>query len=150
MEAEIKKRLRWIQLYERIGSAGIVCRKCGISRPTLRKRLQRYTSHGVDGLNDISKRPHSSPSRKVKPEHEVLILDLRKSRKLGHRRIVHELKRLHDLSLSVATIHKVLARHNEKYLHLKRHYRKKYCRYSRLVPGGRPAYNSTIRLFSDF
>lgn len=118
MNAEIRKRLRWIQMYERIGSAGIVCRKCGISRPTLRKWLKRYKALGNEGLNDASRRPHSCPRTKVKSEHEVMILDLFKSRKLGHRRIVHELKRLHELSLSVATIHKVLAKYNEQYLYV--------------------------------
>ena len=39
-------RLGWIRLYERVGNAGIVCRRCGISRPTLRKWWRRYQAEG--------------------------------------------------------------------------------------------------------
>ena len=38
--------------------------------------------------------------KKVTPEDELIILDLRKNRKLGVRRINNELKRLHKISLS--------------------------------------------------
>jgi len=39
MNPEIKKRLTWIKLFEATGDAGLTCRRCGISRPTLRKWL---------------------------------------------------------------------------------------------------------------
>lgn len=32
-----KARLGWVELYAKTGVAGLVCRRCGISRPTLRK-----------------------------------------------------------------------------------------------------------------
>ncbi|MBB1277363.1 IS481 family transposase, partial [Pseudoalteromonas sp. SR43-3] len=34
MNKEIKQRLKWIELYEKTNNAGLVCRRCGISRPT--------------------------------------------------------------------------------------------------------------------
>ena len=34
---EAKARLGWVKLYQQTGDAGLVCRRCGISRPTLRK-----------------------------------------------------------------------------------------------------------------
>lgn len=37
MDREVKQRLGWVQLYEQTQDAGFVCRRCGISRPTLRK-----------------------------------------------------------------------------------------------------------------
>ena len=43
--------------------------------------------------------------------NEQLILQLRKERKLEARRIHSELKRLHNISFSTATIHKVLKKH---------------------------------------
>lgn len=137
MDTEQKKRLGWIRLHEEIGNAGIVCRRCGISRRTLRKWLRRYESGGIDGLSDKSRRPHHSASRKVSAEQEVLILAMRRERKLGARRLQHELKRLHELSLSLATIHKVLGKHDEQYLKTKRHYRKQHKRYSCKIPGER-------------
>jgi transposase-like protein len=47
MNVEIKARLRWVQLYEETGDAGFVCRRCGISRPTLRKWSKRYKELGM-------------------------------------------------------------------------------------------------------
>lgn len=109
MDNDIRKRLRWVHLYEELGNAGIVCLRCGISRPTLRKWWSRYQERGLEGLQDQSRRPKLSPNKKVNLVHEQLIDGLRR-RKLGHRRIQNELKRLHDISLSTSTIHKVLGR----------------------------------------
>ena len=136
MKLEIKARLRWIKLYQKTGDAGLVCRRCGISRPTLRKWLRRYEEAGLDGLHDKSKKPHRSPNRKVTKEHETIILNLRKKRKLGARRIQSELIRNHELSLSLATIHKILTRHDIKPLKRKRR-KKQYKRYQRPIPGDR-------------
>jgi len=58
MDVNQRMRLKWIQLYDKFGNAGIVCLKCGISRPTLRKWLRRYERDGIDGLRDESRRPH--------------------------------------------------------------------------------------------
>ena len=110
MKLEIKARLRWIKLYQKTNDAGLVCRRCGISRPTLRKWLRRYEQSGLDGLHGKSKKPHRSPNRKVTKKQEDLILNLRKKRKLGARRIQNELIRNHNFSLSLATIHKILTR----------------------------------------
>ena len=65
MNKEIRQRLKWIELYEETKNAGLVCRRCGISRPTLRKWLNRYKENGLDGLQDASKRPHTSPNAKI-------------------------------------------------------------------------------------
>lgn len=136
MDDEIRKRLRWVQLYEENGNAGIVCLRCGISRPTLRKWWRRYQELGLEGLKEESRRPKTSPNRKVTPVHEQFIADLRK-RRLGHRRIQNELGRLHDLTLSTSTIHKVLERLKKPHLNLKRAFRKQFIRYSRPTPGDR-------------
>jgi transposase InsO family protein len=136
MDKEIRKRFRWIQLYEELGNAGVVCLKCGISRPTLRKWWKRYQEHGIAGLQEESRRPKTSPNRKIFAEEEKLIATLR-SRKLGHRRIQSELIRLHGISFSTATIHRALNRIDKPYLNRKRAFRKVVTRYSRPVPGDR-------------
>jgi transposase InsO family protein len=102
----------------------------------LRKWWRRYQEHGEAGLNSLSKRPHSSPNRKVSPAGESLILELRQSRNLGARRLQSELLRLHNISLALATIHKVLTKHQVKPVIT---YRKKsdFIRYERPVPGDR-------------
>ena len=63
-----------------------------ISRPTLRKWLRRYEHCGINGLKAVSQRPHTSPGTKVTPEQEKLTLEMRQTRKLGHRRLCNELK----------------------------------------------------------
>lgn len=137
MNAEQRKRLTWIRLYEELGNAGVVCRRCGISRPTLRKWLSRYQHGGTEALSDESRKPDRSPFRKVFAQQEKIILAMREERYLGARRIQNELRRLHNMSLSLATIHKVLARLGQKYLKNRRHYRKRHKRYNCKLPGER-------------
>src|SRR3712207_7007874 len=71
---DARTRLGWVRLYEQVGNAGVVCRRCGISRPTLRKWWRRYRAEGEAGLEARSRRPHRSPDRKVFAEQEALIL----------------------------------------------------------------------------
>jgi transposase InsO family protein len=131
-------RLGWIKLYEEIGDAGVVCRRCGISRPTLRKWWRRYQAQGAAGLEERSRRPHSSPGRKVLEREEGLILQLRRERELGLKRLRIELIRSHGLRLSLDTLHKVLVRHGLNRLpHRPKLKRKGTKRYSRPVPGDR-------------
>jgi transposase len=104
---------------------------------TLRKWLRRYEQHGIEGLKGQSRKPNNSPARKVTSEHEKIILSLRRERKLGHRRICTELKRLHGISLSIATIYKVLQKYGVPHLKHKRAYRKEKKRYNRPIPGDR-------------
>lgn len=96
MDKEIKKRLAWIKLYEETQNAGLVCRRSGISRPTLRKWLRRYHESGLEGLQEVSRRPHSSPNTKIDDQIESWIMPLRPKRKFGARRIQNELAREHD------------------------------------------------------
>jgi len=134
MDQSVKKRLKWVELYEETKNAGLVCLKCGISRPTLRLWVRRYKEHGLVGLQDQSMRPASSPNRKVHEQQEQWILELRR-RRLGARRIKSELLRLHGCALSLAPIPKVLSRHQQPPLKRSRLTRKKRHRYERPVPG---------------
>ncbi|HEY3487718.1 MAG TPA: IS481 family transposase [Gammaproteobacteria bacterium] len=136
MNKEIKQRLGWVELYFETQDAGLVCRRCGVSRPTLRKWLRRYEREGFDGLQDRSRRPHNSPKKKTGKQEEAWILNLRKHRKLGARRIQNELLREHGCRLALGTIHKILTRN--KVSPLKRHRKKAdYIRYQRPIPGDR-------------
>jgi hypothetical protein len=65
MDAEARKRYKWIELYDRIISFSIVALKCGISRVTLRKWVRRYERDGIAGLVSESRQPNRSPARKV-------------------------------------------------------------------------------------
>jgi transposase len=136
MNREEKQRLGWVKIYEQTHDAGLTCRKCGISRSTLRKWWRRYQAQGEDGLKALSRRPHSSPLTKVDEHIETLILSMKKTRKLGIKRLRSEVNRLHNISLSVAVIHKILSRNNCKpFLKLRK--KTEYLRYSRPIPGER-------------
>ena len=136
MNSTTKARLEWVQLLEQTKDAGLVCRRCGISRPTLRKWVKRFQQHGVAGLEEKSRRPKTSPAQKIFAQQQHWILALRK-RRLGTRRIQNELKRLYDCSLSRATISKVLHQHAQPPLKHSRLSRKKRHRCERDVPGDR-------------
>src|SRR5687768_10737086 len=107
MDSDIRKRLRRVQLFEEVKNCTQVCLKCGISRPTLHKWLERYQQSGLDGLAAESRRPHNSPAIKISDREQQWIEELR-ARGLGSRRIQSELKRSHDLNVSRPTIEKVL------------------------------------------
>lgn len=137
MEREERRRLSWIEAYRERPNAGAVCRRFGISRPTLRKWLRRFETEGASGLRARSRRPHRSPRAKVGPEETALILELRRTRRLGVKRLRHELHRLHGLVLSPATIHKILVRYGLNMLPRYKRKRHEPRRYSRPVPGDR-------------
>ena len=40
----------WVRMYEQTGNAGRTCRRCGVSRSTLRKWCRRYQMDGVASL----------------------------------------------------------------------------------------------------
>lgn len=87
MNREIQQQLQWVKRYETSGDAGFVCRRCGISRPTLRKWWRRYLAQGITSLESHSRRPKHSPSTKTGAGEVALILELRSLRNLGARRI---------------------------------------------------------------
>ena len=136
MDRQIEARKKWVNLYLETKDAGLVCRKCGVSRPTLRKWYRRYSEEGEKGLVGQSKKPLSSPTKKTTLQLIEWILELRADRNLGARRIQTELTRLYECSLSLATIHKVLTTQQAKPIKKLRR-KKKFKRYSRPIPGDR-------------
>ena len=67
---------------------------------------------------------------------KALFLILRHTRNLGARRIQSELKRLHDISFSLATVHKVLTKNQVKTVK-KLQKKSDFIRYERPKPGDR-------------
>ena len=136
MKDVVKARLKWVALLKETGDSGYVCRRCGISRPTLRKWASRYDKLGLIGLENQSTKPKTSPNKKITADIENKILLLRKERNIGVRRLQTELIRLHQIYLSISSIHKILVNNNTKpIVKLKR--KKKFKRYSRPIPGDR-------------
>lgn len=57
MQHPIKARHHWVTLYLKTNDAGLVCRRCGVARPTLRLWVRRYQESGPAGLQSKSSRP---------------------------------------------------------------------------------------------
>ena len=76
---EAKKRQKWFNYYFSHGrSASLTCRHFDVSRKTFYKWLARYDLEGESGLKDRSKAPMNKRKRKIDPEIERRIIDLRK------------------------------------------------------------------------
>ena len=136
VERDVRQRLLWVRMYITTGNSGLVCRRCGISRPTLRKWVARYKESLIEGLQSQSRRPRTCPSQKIFATEKQIILELRSKRNLGARRIQNELIRIQGMHLSLATIHKVLTDADVPPLRKsKRKHGLK--RYSRPIPGDR-------------
>jgi len=136
MDTEVRKRLRWVQLFDELQNCTRVCLRCGISRPTLRKWVQRYREHGVDGLTAQTRQPKTSPAIRIFERERKWITELR-ARGLGSRRIQSELKRSHDLDISRPTIEKTLKALEPRRHLVRRLARKGSRRYAKEVPGER-------------
>ena len=136
MDNEIRRRLRWVQLFEELKNGTQVCLRCGISRPTLKKWVERYKALGIAGLVTQSRRPTGSPGVRIAQREREWIAALR-GRGLGSRRIQSELKRSHDFDVSRPTIDKVLRTMDPRPRLVRRLVRKGIRRYAKEVPGER-------------
>lgn len=87
-----------------------VCRRYGISRDTYYRYRRRYLAEGLDGLEDQSRKPKSSPAQ-IPVELEKRIVEMRKDHpRWGARRIRSELTREGLGAPAVSTVHQVLRR----------------------------------------
>jgi putative transposase len=87
-----------------------LCRRHGISRKTGYKWVGRYEAHGLDGLGDLSHRPESCPH--ATPGWVVdRILELRRRRKWGAKKLRKLLSDEIGWSPSRDTVHRILKRH---------------------------------------
>ena len=53
MDREIQQRLHWVELYSQCKDAGLVCRRCGILRPTLRKWWQLISGSSFSWVTEL-------------------------------------------------------------------------------------------------
>ena len=93
MDPKVKMRLGWVQFYKKTDTFSLTSRRCGISRPTLRKWVSRYQESGLEGLLDRSRRPKHCRHDKMNAQNRLWIGQLRQ-RRLGSRRVQSELLRL--------------------------------------------------------
>jgi transposase InsO family protein len=121
------------------GSVARTCRHFGISRQAFYRWRRRYRAHGDTGLADRPSTPHRSP--RATP-HAVVskILYLRQHYHFGPGRIADYLKRFHQVSLAVSSVHRILVRHDMARLPANQKHRsreKRWRRYEKPQPGHR-------------
>ncbi|MGD9534400.1 MAG: helix-turn-helix domain-containing protein [Candidatus Nitrosocosmicus sp.] len=85
-----------------------MCKRYGISRKSYYKWKNRYKQKGIKGLADPPRRPHNIKYKKITPEVEKTMLDLRITKRFGCNRIKFRLKRTMGLSQSTRIIYKML------------------------------------------
>jgi transposase len=75
---EIRAKFNLIHECEWTGNTiSSICERYGVSRKTYYKWNNRYKQKGIEGLLNISTRPHNIKYKKVTSEVEETILDLR-------------------------------------------------------------------------
>lgn len=128
---EINTRFNLIHEKEWTGNTiSSICKRYGVSRKTYYKWKNRYKQKGIDGLSDLSRRPHTIKyNKKITSEVEETILDLRLTKRFGCSRIKFRLRKALRISLSTRTIYKMLKRHGLNILRCQ--YRKR--RYKRFA-----------------
>lgn len=95
-----------------------VCRREGVSRKTFYKWVQRYKDEGLDGLEDRSTRPHTSPNQTAADVEDAVV---RQRKELADAGLDHGAVTIHwHLSAagevavpSPATIHRILVRRGQ-------------------------------------
>lgn len=88
-----------------------LCREFGISRKTAYKWLERYKARGIEGLEDLDRRPRSSPL-KTSAEMVAEVVALRRAHpSWGARKLAHVLhRRFPDEAPKERTVARVLER----------------------------------------
>jgi transposase InsO family protein len=90
-----------------------LCRQFGISSATAYKWLRRFQTEGVQGLQELSRRPNNSPTRTAKEIEKAVISQRHKHPAWGGRKLRARLLTLgHTQVPSPSTITSILARHH--------------------------------------
>lgn len=127
------------EVTESVGRDGLrindVCHLFGISRPTFWRWQQRYKAEGVNGLLQGYR---LSRPRKISPEVEQKILELRTSLGYGHQRIALYLSRYMGIKVAPSTVWAILKRNKMPNLYMTRYNKPAMCtmkRYEKAYPG---------------
>ena len=96
IQVEIDRRYILIHEKEWTGeTVSIICKRYGTSRKTYYEWNNRYKQKGIEGLSDLSIRPHNIKYSKLTSEIQETILDLRLTKRFGCSRIQVSIKKKH-------------------------------------------------------
>ncbi|MGM0589648.1 MAG: IS481 family transposase [Bacteroidota bacterium] len=89
-QTTMELRTEFVQLADQPGAnISQLCKRFGISRPTGYKWLSRYREHGLDGLQDQSRRPTHFPNKTPKHIEQLIISTRKKFPGWGARKLRH-------------------------------------------------------------
>lgn len=111
----VSQRFEFVMLAQAEGcNVSTLCKRFSISRKTGYKWLSRFKEAGMDGLADLSRRPHQSPSI-TKKQIEDVVIELREAHPAwGSRKLQTVLKnRGHEGVPAASTITTILRRRNK-------------------------------------
>lgn len=110
---EALQRLKWMDYYYQHGNARLTCRYYGIPPKTLYKWLGRYKEHGIKGLEDESRKPHTfRQSQQPREAVDAVIRWRRKYPEFSKYKLTTILEREDGIVLSPSTIGRLLVKHN--------------------------------------
>jgi len=108
-ERDIQRKLRVLQLVEKIGNARKVCRYFGIGRSSFYRWRDSYQKRGEAGLKNAKSIP-KTPVNQTPPEIVEKDPYLRRKYHLGPIRIVWHLARYHAIKILDAGVCRILKR----------------------------------------
>jgi transposase len=132
---EIQRKLRILRYAEEIDHVAKTCRYFGIGRASFYRWRKAYAERGEAGLINAPPIPKWHANR-TSPEREEKVLHLRRKYHLGPMRIVWYLERYHGITISDATVSRILRRHGMNRLPRGTRMRKVYTKlYQKQVSG---------------
>jgi transposase-like protein len=78
LSAQAKKRLKWMDYYQKTKNVSLTCRHFGISRQLFYYWLKRYNPSNLSSLEDRDRVPKKRRQREITQEQESRIVALRK------------------------------------------------------------------------
>ena len=143
-KADLARRMAWRfkvvqQACAEARNVARTCRHYGISRQAYYRWKRRYDAHGAAGLADRPSIPHRSPTA-TPPAVVSKVLYLRQHYHFGPGKIADYLRRFHQHSLAVSSVHRILVRHGMNRLPANQKHRphgKRWQRYEKPQPGHR-------------
>lgn len=124
-----------LQHAEQSGQVSKTCRYFGIGQASFYRWKRAFERNGEDGLANAKAIPKSSPNQ-TPAEAKDKVLYLRRKYHLGPERIMWYMARYHAVSMSDATIYRILKRHGFNRLPRGTRGRKIHTkRYNKQVPG---------------
>jgi transposase InsO family protein len=78
LSPEAKKRLKWMDYYQKTKNVSLTCRHFGISRQLFYYWLKRYNPYNLSSLEERNRAPQKRRQREITPDQERRIVELRK------------------------------------------------------------------------